>query len=302
MSGIFGGRVEFSDKAFPVVEEYKEAGVHTVLKGAKPLPCATCRATGKVPRTASMRPPAGVVGRAAAKNWEEECPACGGYGDVFDARFPQRLVEVVDRLGHVLPQGAFADLRKTVSGHLAAALEVREKTLTTFRLKPIIQSVSKIDAFGGIDIDRTMTGVEVEADQQRPFRAEAAPAMEALWAQAANRPAGGQAVIIIGTVGERTEASGWAWMRMQPAKGTGAMLLARPAEQAGVPGGRAAVGGLMVGRWIPDSAAPAAAGPSAPGGPASAPGAPRPPAPVSLSGVAPGSLPVVLIVVAAGGR
>jgi len=307
MMDVMGGKIEFAEKAFPIVVEASASGVQNALRVAKPVPCQACRGSGKVARSGTCKPPAGAYGRAVTKTWEEDCPACGGYKDTYDQRFGQRLVDLVDRLAHALRDDAFAGLRKAVEECLAQALVVREKTLISFRCKPIYKSEVRVrEGLVGTDTKTvlTLTGADIEKDQERPFRFEVAPMVESMWLRLGRLPPGGQAVVVIGKGGERAEASGWVCMRLEPAKGPAAILIC-PSQVAGaLPGGRIVLGGLMVGRWSPGGgAAPAAGAPAAPAAPAaSTPTAPAAKAALPAFGpLPPGSLPVILAIVASGG-
>ena len=305
MPGVLGGKIEFAEKVFPIVVEASISGVQNALRIAKAGPCQACRGTGKVAKSGTCKPPAGAYGRAVTKTWEEDCPACGGYKDTYDQRFGQRLIDLVDRLAHAPRDDAFAGLRKPVEECLAQALVVREKALVSFRCKPIFKSEVRVrDGMVGTDTKTvlTLTGADIEKDQERPFRFEVAPMVESMWLRLGRLPPGGQAVVVIGKGGERAEASGWACMRLEPAKGPAAILIC-PSQEAGIlPGGRMVLGGLMVGRWSPGGGAavaqatapapPAATTPAAPPAKAGAP---------AFGPLAPGSLPVVLAIVASGG-
>jgi hypothetical protein len=342
VAGVLGGKVEFAEKAFPIVAEFKDAAVQSAIRNAKPLPCPSCRGAGKISKRAIVTPPGGVNGRPTAFTWEEECPACGGYKDVYDPRIGQRLLEVIGRLGHVARDEKFEELRKSAEGCLALTLEVRDKKLAILHCKPVIQS----EDTGYGDTISTMTGVTTEPDHEQPFHVEAAPLVEPFWTRVGHTPAAGQAVLIIGTASEKTEAGGWVWMRMKPAKGPEAILLCGKTESpVVVPDGRVVLGGLMVGHWTPEGgagaparapahsaapspsasgSAPAARAPSAPpasaaaakaapasgapdvpwkiGGSSVPPASSSPPSAPAVSGPpAPGSLPVVLVIIAAGG-
>jgi hypothetical protein len=307
MPGVLGGKIEFAEKVFPIVVEASVSGVQNVLRVAKAGPCQMCRGTGKVAKSGTCRPPAGAYGRPITKTWEEDCPACGGYKDTYDQRFGQRLIDLVDRLAHAPRDEAFAGLRKPVEECLAQALVVREKALVSFRCKPIFKSEVRVrDGMVGTDTKTvlTLTGADIEKDQERPFRFEVAPMVESMWLGLGRLPPGGQAVVVIGKGGERAEASGWVCMRLEPAKGPAAILICPSQEAGALPGGRMVLGGLMVGRWSPGGgAAPAAGAPAAPAAPAaSTPAAPAAKAAAPAFGpLPPGSLPVILAIVASGG-
>jgi len=307
MADVMGGKIEFAEKAFPIVVEASVSGVQNALRIAKPAPCQACRGTGKVARSGTCKPPAGAYGRAVTKTWEEDCPACGGYKDTYDQRFGQRLVDLVDRLAHTPREDAFAGLRKPVEECLAQALVVREKTLISFRCKPVIESEVHVrDSTVGTDTKtvRTLTGADIEKDQERPFRFEVAPMVESIWLRVGRLPPGGQAAVVIGKGGERADASGWVCMRLEPAKGPAAIIICPSQEAGALPGGRMVLGGLMVGRWsLGGGAAPPAGAPAAPAAPAaSTPTAPAAKAaPPAFGPLAPGSLPVILAIVASGG-
>ena len=297
MPNVFGGRIEFAEKAFPILAECKAAAVESAIRGAKSLPCQACRGTGKVSKRELVGAPAGVMGNPIWQTWEEDCPACGTFKDVFDVRIAQRLLEVVDRLGHVARDEKFDGLRTAAEAGLAAAFEVRDKTLTAYRCSPVIRTETRshVDAFGHVTTTllRTLTGATREPRQTVQFHAEVAPMIAPVWARVGPQTPAGQAVLILGTASDRTEAGGWVWMRMRPAgKGPDAILLCGPPQANIVPAGKIVFGGLMVGRWIPESMAPRAA-------PVAGAKAPPPP----TAGMLPqGMLPVILAVVAREGK
>jgi hypothetical protein len=148
---------------------------------------------------------------------------------------------------------------------------------------------------------RTLTGADIEKDQERPFRFEVAPMVESIWLRLGRLPPGGQAAVVIGRGGERTDAAGWVCMRLEPAKGPAAIIICPSQEAGALPGGRMVLGGLIVGRWSPGGgAAPPAGAPAAPA--ASTPTAPAAKAaPPAFGLLPPGSLPVILATVASGG-
>jgi len=208
---------------------------------------------------------------------------------------------VIGRLGHVARDEKFDELRKSAEGSLALAVEVRDKKLAILRCKPVIRS----ETTGDGDTIQAMTGVTTEPDHEQPFHVDAAPLVEPLWARLGKMPAMANAVLIIGTASEKTEAGGWVWMRMKPDKGPEAILLCGKTESpVAVPDGRIVLGGLMVGHWTPESgaAAPAAAPAQGAAPSPSASGSAPPSAPAVSGPPAPGSLPVVLVLIAAAGK
>jgi len=304
VTDVLGGKIDFAENAFPIVVEASASGVQNALRVTKTVPCQACRGSGKVAKSGTCKAPAGAYGRPVTKTWEEDCPACGGYTDTYDQRFGQRLVDLVDRLAHVPRDEAFAGLRKSVQDCLAQVLVVREKTLTSFRCKPIYKSEVRVrEGMVGTDTKTVLTliGAEMEKDQERPFHFEAAPMVESTWQRVGRLPPGGQAAVVIGKGGERADAAGWVCMRLEPAKGPAAIIICPSQEAGALPGGRMVLGGLMVGRWSPGGgAAPAAGAPAAPA--ASTPAAlPAKAAAPAFGPLPPGSLPVVLAIVASGG-
>ncbi|MCX5682619.1 MAG: hypothetical protein NT049_02915 [Planctomycetota bacterium] len=300
LSGVFGGKVEFAEKAFPIVAEAKDVGVQNAIRATKLLPCQVCKGTGKVNKRELIKPGPAVRGTAIWQTWEEDCQACGGFKDVYDPRFGQRLLEVVDRLGHVLRDAKFDELRKEAEGRLVEAVDVRDKTITTLRCKPTIRTEQRMetDSYGNISTHtiQTLTGATTEPDQQKPFHVDVAPLVEPLWMRVGPQAPIGQAVIIIGTTSDKTEAAGWVWMRLKPlGKGPEAILLCGTLQANVAPAGKVVFGGLMVGRWIPEGGAEAPQ-PVAPVAGAKGP-------PPSTVGLLPkGTLPVILAVVAAEGK
>ncbi|MCX5682620.1 MAG: hypothetical protein NT049_02920 [Planctomycetota bacterium] len=277
MSGVFGGKVEFAEKAFPIVVESTAVAVQTAIRNAKPLPCPACRGTGKVAKRETFRPPTGCSGKPITQTWEEDCPACFGCKDVFDPRFGQRLVEMVDRLAHMPRDDKFDDAARSAGASLCLATEVRSREMEVCRYEREFDS--KYSARTGTE-SLTFTGVKMIPEKGKSCHVEVAPIVEPLWTRVGSQPPTGQAVIIIGRTSDKTEAGGWVWMRMQPAKGTAAIILCGTPQKNVVPEGRIVLGGLMVGRWSPE-------GGTAPASPASA-------APAA-------SLPVILVVASTDG-
>ncbi|MBE3099089.1 MAG: hypothetical protein IMZ44_18395 [Planctomycetes bacterium] len=299
MTDVMGGKIDFAEKAFPIVVEASASGVQNALRVTKTAPCQACRGLGRVGKSGTCKPPAGTYGRSVTKTWEEDCPACGGYKDTYDQRFGQHLVDLVDRLAHAPRDEAFAGLHKSVADCLAQVLVVREKTLISFRVKPIVETKIRIGGgmLGGVEAKpvHTLTGADVEKDQERPFRFEAAPMVEPIWLRLGRLPPGGQAAVVIGKAGERAEASGWVCIRLEPAKGSAAIIICPSQEAGALPGGRMVLGGLMIGRWSPGGSAATPAGAPAATTPPAKAGAP------AFGPLPPGSLPVVLAIVASGG-
>jgi len=297
MPNVYGGRIEFAEKAFPILAENKAAAVESAIRNTKSLPCQACRGTGKISKRELVSVPVGAAGSPVGQTWEEDCTACGTFKDVFDVRLSQRLLEAVDRLGHVVRDEKFDDLRQTAEECLAVAWEVRDKALTTYYLRPImrVETHSRMGTGGHVitTTQRTLTGATREPKQAVQFHAEVASMIEPVWARVGPQAPAGQAVLIMGTTSDRTEAGGWVWMRMKPSgKGPDAVLLCGPPRANIVPAGKVVFGGLMVGRWIPDGMAPP---------PAPVAGAKGPPPPTA--GLLPqGMLPVILAVVAKEGK
>lgn len=295
MPNVFGGKIALAEKALPILGESTDAAVEAALRGAKLLPCPACKGKGKVGRSEWVKPTGGALGKPILKTWEEDCPTCGTYKDVYDPRFGVRLIALVDRLAH-LPRDKFFDgFRKSAAEGLAAALEVRDKTLATSVCKPVI--TEKINSDMDVIMDgklkkvHTMTGVTMEPGPEKPFHVEGAAAVEPLWTRAAAQAPAGQAVLIIGTTGEKALAGGWVCMRIRPSgKSPEAIVVFDATQKDAVPEGRIVLGGLMIGRWVPAGpAATPAASPAAAA--ATASGAPAATAP----------LPVILAVVGSAG-
>jgi hypothetical protein len=139
MPNVFGGRIEFAEKAFPILAEHKAAAAESAINSVKSLPCQACRGSGKVAKRELVKATPPVRGLPILHAWEEDCPACGGYKDVFDVRVAPRLLDVVDRLGHVARDEKFDGLRQAAAERLAIATEVRDKMLPTFRCEPVLE-------------------------------------------------------------------------------------------------------------------------------------------------------------------
>ncbi|HUU93265.1 MAG TPA: hypothetical protein VM238_18880 [Phycisphaerae bacterium] len=76
-SNVAGGKVVYEREAFPIVADKKPFEVQGQLGLARPLPCRTCRGTGKVTKKRSSSVSFARLGRKPLVNtWEETCPVC----------------------------------------------------------------------------------------------------------------------------------------------------------------------------------------------------------------------------------
>ena len=270
--GVYGGKVTFSEKAFPVVANGTEPQVQGLLRTAQPLRCRTCRSTGKVGRKVSYVPRGQGLRTPVVKTWQETCSTCGGYGNLCDPKLPKRLVLLVERLAHVKRGSLFAKLRALAKERLAAAFEVRDKTWDTYRCEKVMgyRSVSYVDSEGRRRSRnvRTVVGLKAVKDRAKSLHVNVGSLVAAQWRGQAQQPPAGQAALLVGTTSAKAEVGGWVWMKMH-AQGSGrphaaakagkpptagppsVILLCGTPKTATVPEGRAAVGGLVLGTWKP---------------------------------------------------
>lgn len=76
-SNVAGGKVVYEREAFPIVADKKPFEVQGQLGLARPLPCRTCRGTGKVTKKRSSSVTfARLVRKPLVNTWEETCPVC----------------------------------------------------------------------------------------------------------------------------------------------------------------------------------------------------------------------------------
>ncbi len=270
--GVYGGKVTFSEKAFPVVANGTEPQVQGLLRTAQPLHCRTCRSTGKVGRKVSYVPRGQGLRTPVVKTWQETCSTCGGYGNLCDPKLPKRLVLLVERLAHVKRGNLFAKLRALAKERLAAVFEVRDKTWDTYRCEKVMgyRSVSYVDSEGRRRSRnvRTVVGLKTVKDRTKSLHVNVGSLMADQWRGQAQQPPAGQAALLVGTTGAKAEVGGWVWMKMH-AQGSGrphaaakagkpptagppsVILLCGTPKTSTVPEGRAAVGGLVLGTWKP---------------------------------------------------
>ncbi|KPK50459.1 MAG: hypothetical protein AMK72_02260 [Planctomycetes bacterium SM23_25] len=266
--GVHGGKVTFSAKAFPVVADGTEPQVQGLLRTARPLPCRTCRSTGKVGRKQSYVPSGAGFQTPIVKRWDETCSTCGGYGNLCDPKLPMRLLLLVDRLAHVARGDLFAKLLSLAEERLTAVFEVRDKTWDTFRCEKVMgyRSITYVDPDGHRRSRsvRTVVGLKVVRDQARSLRVNVGSMVASQWREQEHQPPAGQAALLVGTTSDKAEVGGWVWMKMAVgskgrAAGKGgkapdsgppdAILLCGTPKTCTVPVGRAAVGGLVLGTW-----------------------------------------------------
>ena len=271
--GVYGGKVTFSEKAFPVVANGTEPQVQGLLRTARPLPCRTCHSTGKVGRKQSYLPRGGRGGLRTPiiKRWEETCSTCGGHGNLCDPKLPKRLLLLVERLAHVRRGKLFAKLRTLAQERLTAVFEVRDETWDTYRCEKIMGY--RVVAYIGRDGHRrshrvqAVVGLRVVKGRPQSLHVDVSSLVASQWRGQVHQPPTGQAALLAGTTSAKTEVSGWVWMKMhaggprrpraddesQPPD-TGppsAILLCGTPKTSSVPQGRAAVGGLVLGTWKP---------------------------------------------------
>ena len=269
--GVYGGKVTFSEKAFPVVADGTEPQVQGLLRTAQPLPCRTCHSTGKVGRKQSYLPRGQGLRTPIVKRWEETCSTCGGHGNLCDPKLPKRLLLLVERLAHVKRGKLFAKLRTLAQERLAAVFEIRDKTWDTYRCETIMgyRVVSRLGTDGRRYSHRvrTVVGLKVVKGQPKSLHVDVNSLVASQWREQVHQPPTGQAALLVGTTSAKAEVGGWVWMKMhaqgprrpraadesQPPD-TGppsAILLCGTPKTSSVPQGRAAVGGLVLGTWTP---------------------------------------------------
>ncbi len=218
VEGVYGGKVTFAKEAFPILDDRRVAEVQGLLRTARFTLCRDCRSGGKVTKKQTYQPRGAGVTAPIVKQWEETCDKCGGFGNTYDAKFPNRLLLLVERLCHVNRDEKFADLRKLAEERLAAVLEVRDKTYDTFRCQEVKGWYSKwVTGYHGHryeDREYGVVGIDVAKDQTKTFHLDLSELVRPLWLDARSRAPAGQAVLIVGEASDKAEAGGWVWIRM----------------------------------------------------------------------------------------
>ena len=269
--GVYGGSVTFSEKAFPVVANGTEPQVQGLLRTARPLPCRTCRSTGKVGRKQSYLPRGQGLRTPIVKRWGETCSTCGGHGNLCDPKLPKRLLLLVERLAHVKRGKLFAKLRALAQERLAAVFEVRDETWDTYRCEKIMgyRVVAHLGADGHRRSHRVraVVGLKVVKGRPQSLHVDVSSLVASQWRGQVRQPPTGQAALLVGTTSAKTEVGGWVWMKMHaggprrpraddenqpPDPGPPiAILLCGTPKTSSVPQGRAAAAGLVLGTWTP---------------------------------------------------
>ena len=263
VDGVYGGKVLFAAKAFPIATDHKDSDLQGLLGTTRPKPCSNCRASGSVTKKEQYMPPGNAFSKIPTTiAWDETCPVCAGYTNTLDANFGKRLVILVDHLSHVPRDDNFATLAKLSEEHLHYAFEARQKEWPTWKCIDVEewQYVDVLDARLQRHTERVLGWVKRKvSDKPKHFQMDVGAMLTPLWAKASMEPPTGQAVVLLGQPSDKAEAGGWVWMRMavqQPQTATGtapvarnAILLCGTPMTSAVPIGRAAVGGLYVGTW-----------------------------------------------------
>jgi len=270
--GVYGGKVTFSEKAFPVVANGTEPQVQRLLRTARPLPCRACRSTGKVGKKQSYLPSGQGLRTPVVKRWNETCSTCGGYGNLCDPKLPKRLRLLVERLAHVKRGKLFTKLRALAEERLAAVFEVRDKTWDTHRCEKIMgyRTVWYKDRDGHRRSRsvRAVVGLKVVKDRTKTLRVNVRSLVASQWQEQEHQPPTGQAALLVGTTSAKSEVGGWVWMKMHAGGGRrphaagkeskapdpgppSAILLCGTPKTSSVPQGPVAVGGLVLGTWKP---------------------------------------------------
>ena len=273
--GVYGGKVTFSEKAFPVVADGTEPQVQGLLRTARPLPCRTCRTSGKVGKKQSYLPSGQGLRTPVVKRWDETCSTCGGYGNRCDPKLPTRLLLLVDRLAHVKRGDLFTKLRALAEERLATVFEVRHKTWDTHRCEKVMGYRTlwyrDRDGHRRSRSVRAVVGLKVVKDRPKSLHVSVPSLVTAQWRGQEQQPPAGQAALLVGTTSDKSEVSGWVWMKMHVGgKGSAAAKAKKPADAgpadagppdvillcgtpktSAVPEGRAAVGGIVLGTWTP---------------------------------------------------
>ena len=218
VDGVYGGKVTFAKEAFPILDDRRAADVQGLLRTARFTLCRDCRSGGKVGKKQTYQPRAASFTTPVVKQWDETCEKCGGYGNTYDAKFPSRLLMLVERLSHVNRDEKFTDLRKLAEERLAAVFEVRDKTYDTFRCQEVKGWYSRwVTGIGGHryeDREYGVVGIDVVKAQTKTFHLDVGELVRPLWLDARSRAPAGQAVLVVGEASDKAEAGGWVWIRM----------------------------------------------------------------------------------------
>ena len=262
LAGVLGGKVEFAKGAFPILADHKEAEVQRMLLVTMPQVCSACGGDGKIGKKDTLVfPPRAthVLPIPLTLNWEDTCSECGGFRNRFDPKWPQRLLFLVDYLAHTARTGNFANLRARVQERLALIGENRKSTVVKHRAEPFSgrYDTTFTDANGRRHSGTAygVIGLRAVPDQKIPFAVNVPDMVLPLWTVAKDQAPTGQPVVFVARAGQRAEVGGWVWLPMGARTGphttSQVLLLCGTPQASDVPGGVSAVGGLLVGRWVP---------------------------------------------------
>ena len=264
--GVFGGKVEFADKAFPIVGDHKEADVQTAIHAAHAQPCRACRGTGRVTLQDSFLPLNAGLSEPLVQKWEQICPDCGGFKDAYGPKFGSRLMVMVDQLSHADRGEPFASHLQAAADCLKAVFDVRTHAYVTFkgvhrdRGGGIMSSTNPADRFRR---STRIVGLDVVPDQQVKYSVEVSSMVAAIWKTVRLQAPAGQPVLLVGTVRQSGAGGGWTFAMLD------SEVLGKPQPQftvAPAPAGASPTAKPQ----LPAPAAPGAAPGAAPAAPSSA--------------------------------
>jgi len=263
LAGVLGGKEEFAKEAFPILADHKEAEVQRMLLLTVPQTCSACGGDGKIGKKDTLvippRAPNHLMPIPLTLNWEDTCSECGGFRNRFDPKWPQRLLFLVDYLAHTARTGNFANLRARAQERLALIGENRKSTVVKQRAEPFngTYSTTFTDANGRRHPGTAygVIGLKTVPDKRIAFAVNVADMVLPLWTAAKDQAPKGQTVVFVARAGRRAEVGGWVWLPMGARTGPDTtsriLLLCGTPQASDVPEGVSAIGGLMVGRWVP---------------------------------------------------
>ncbi|MBE3099650.1 MAG: hypothetical protein IMZ44_21245 [Planctomycetes bacterium] len=214
----YGGKVEFSEKAFPLLANDSDAEAYAAIRAALPLPCRICRAQGKVLKQDSLFVQNMGMKEPLVKRWEEVCAECGGFGNAYDSRYAARILTMVGLVARAAPGAGPDALRRPAAECLKGILSVRTNTFTTYLCERFRESKFGPPLPGsdrnGPTIVRTV-GLRLNPDKQVTFTMDVPALVAPIWRGARALAAAGQTVLVVGTAREPQASGEWVVMRLE---------------------------------------------------------------------------------------
>jgi len=130
---VYGGTIDFSKEAVPVVATITEVQLNAALSTAKPQKCLKCGGNGTI-TTKTVRDTGGFMSTPEVTRHTERCSACEGAGDIVNAGLGKRLLNLVECVARAKKSGNLDACRTLAQNRLA-------EMAGDSRIRPMLESL-----------------------------------------------------------------------------------------------------------------------------------------------------------------